>query len=460
MGPAVIPVQRLTIADAGRLLRKRELSSLDLTRACLDRIASLEPVLNAFITVTADHALAAAEQADLQLAAGVDRGPLHGIPVAVKDLCATAGVRTTAGSKVLEDWVPDFDATVVTKLREAGAVSLGKLNLHEFAYGTTSANVFYGPVHNPWALDCHPGGSSGGSGAAVAAGECFGAIGSDTGGSIRIPAALCGTVGLMPTYGLVSRAGVTPLSWSLDHLGPLARTVEDAALFLNAIAGHDPADPASAEVPGFDATAELGRDIAGLRIGVARSQFRQVEPEVRDSVDEAISVLERLGAHVSDVDLPMLDAGLRLTVLMAEASAYHAEWLRERPQDYSDQVRTLLQWGLTIPAHEYLNDLRLRRQFTNEVRAAMQSVDVIAMPTCPAVTCPIADGESDYRYAALTGPWDFTGQPVISVPCGFGARGLPVGLSLAGRPFEEALLCRTAHAYEQATPWHKRHPEI
>lgn len=452
---------RLTIAEAGRLLRAKEVRSAELTEACLARIEEVEPSLNAFITRTPELALAAAREADAELAAGLDRGPLHGIPVAVKDLCATRGVRTTAGSAILADWVPDHDAMVVTRLREGGAVPLGKLNLHEFAYGVTSNNPHYGPVHNPWNLGCHPGGSSGGSGAAVAAGECFAAIGTDTGGSIRIPAALCGIVGLMPTYGLVSRAGVTPLSWSLDHVGPLARTVEDAALFLNEIAGFDPADPGSAHSAGFDATAELGRDIKGLRIGVPRSQSATVEPGVGVAFETALGLLRHLGALVVDVEIPLLDAGLRVNVLQAEAAAYHAGWLRECPEKYGADVRALLLWGTTLTAVDYINDLRVRREFTTQVRQAMEGVDVIAMPTCPAVACPIeATGDGAYRYGALTGPWDHTGQPVISVPCGFGEGGLPVGLSFAGRPFEEALLCRVAHAYEQATPWHTQYPPI
>lgn len=451
----------LTMSEAGALLRTRETTSVALTEACLSRIDALEPRINAFITLTADSALEHARQADRELRSGSDRGPLHGIPVAVKDLCATKGIRTTAGSRVLGDWVPDEDATVVTKLREAGAILLGKLNLHEFAYGVTSNNAFYGAVHNPWNLDCHPGGSSGGSGAAVAARMCFAAIGSDTGGSIRIPAALCGTVGLMPTYGLVSRAGVVPLSWSLDHVGPLARTVEDAALFLNAIQGYDPADPASSGHKAIDATAELAGGVEGLQIGVARSQFRHVEPGVGEAVEEALALLRSLGAVVEDVAIPMLDEGLNLSILGAEAAAFHAQWLRERPEDYSDEVRALLMRGLATPAHTYINDLRLRREFAGQVREAMRRFDAIAVPTCPAVACPIEDTrDGAYRYAALTGPWDHTGQPVISVPCGFGPGGLPAGISLAGRPFEEARICRIAHAYEQATEWHTLAPPV
>lgn len=452
-------VATMTIAEAGRLLRAKQLTSRELTEASIARAEALEPTLNAFITRTFEQALAAADTADADLAHGRDRGPLHGIPIAIKDLCATKGVRTTAGSNVLADWIPDFDATVVTKLREGGAVSLGKLNLHEFAYGVTSANHWYGPVHNPWDTGRHPGGSSGGTGAAVASGEIFAGIGTDTGGSIRIPAALCGVVGLMPTYGLVSRAGVTPLSWSLDHVGPLARTVEDAALFLNAIAGHDPSDPGSVRRDGFDATAQLGRfDLRGVRVGVARSQFERVQPDVVAAVNAALGVLQGLGATVTDVAIPMLDAGLRLSILGPEAAAFHAEWLRTVPEKYSDEVRVLLLAGTATLAADYINAQRLRREFTDQVRNVMRSVDVIAMPTCPAVADEI--GARSYQYAALTAPWDFTGQPVISVPCGFGAADMPVGLSLAGRPFEEALICRVAQAYEQATSWHNQHPKV
>ncbi len=450
----------MTIADAGRLLRARETTSVALTEAAIARMDATEPHLNAFITPTPELALAAAAQADKDLAAGNDRGPLHGIPIAIKDLCATKGVRTTAGSKVLGDWVPDFDATVVTKLHEAGAVSLGKLNLHEFAFGTTSLNEHYGPVHNPWDLSRHPGGSSGGSGAAVAAGVVFGAIGSDTGGSIRIPAALCGTAGLMPTYGVVSRAGVAPLSWSLDHIGPLTRTVEDSALFLKAIAGYDAGDPGSLETPaGWDPASSLGKSLRGIRIGVARSQFERVQPEVAERVNEALAVLLRLGASVTDVQIPMLDEGFRLPIISAEAASYHARWLQECPEKYSDSVRRAILSGFGVSAVEYLDALRVRREFTEEVRMVMEGVDVVAMPTCPAVAEEI-ETEHEYYMAVLTSPWDHTGQPAISVSCGFGTGHMPVGISFAGRPFEEATICQVAHAYEQEAGWWKQHPEI
>ncbi|GBD23927.1 Putative amidase AmiD [bacterium HR29] len=451
MAERLTDLTRLTIAEAGRRLRAGEVTSAELTEACLSQIDAVEPVLNAFITVLADQALADARRADEELRAGRDRGPLHGIPVAVKDLCQTKGVRTTAGSDILRDWLPEEDATVVRRLRDGGAVLLGKLNLHEFAYGVTSANRWYGPVANPWDTQRHPGGSSGGSGAAVAAFECFMAVGTDTGGSVRIPAALCGVVGLMPTYGLVSRAGVVPLAWSLDHVGPLARTVEDAALALNVMAGYDPADPTSADVPEFDAAAELGRPIDGVRIGVAWEQFERVTPDVRRACEEAVRTVAGLGARVTEVTLPYFAEMATTRVLVAEAAAYHVRWLREMPERYSDDLRALFLRGLAVTAVEYLADLRLRRHFTERIRELMREVDVIMLPTCPMVACRFEEIDATvYRYASLTSPWDHTGQPVISVPCGFGDSGMPVGISFAGRPFEEALLCRVAHAYEQA----------
>ncbi len=441
----------LSIAEAAQLLRRKEVRAVELTEACLQRIDALEPRLNAFITVTADAALEDARRADEELARGVGRGPLHGIPVAVKDLCQTKGVRTTAGSDILRDWVPDEDAGVVQRLREGGAVLLGKLNLHEFAYGVTSNNRWFGAVCNPWDLERIPGGSSGGSGAAVAAGECFMGVGTDTGGSIRIPAALCGVVGLMPTYGLVSRAGVVPLAWSLDHVGPLARTVQDAALALNAMAGFDAADPTSVDVPGFDATAQLGRSVRGLRIGVLEDAFAQADADVRSACEGALDVLKGLGLELRPVELPYFREMASTRVLVAEAATYHARWLAEMPDRYSDDLRALFLRGLAVTAVEYLADLRLRRRFTEAVRACFRDVDAIVLPTCPSVACRIAEIDATvYRYASLTSPWDHTGQPVISVPCGLGRDGLPVGISFAGKPFEEAELCAIAHAYEQA----------
>ncbi len=454
-------LNELTLTEAAQRIRDGESTSRELTEACLARIEAVEPKLNAFITLMAEQAREAADQADRDLAAGNNRGPLHGVPVAVKDLCETKGIRTTAGSKILEDWIPDRDATVVRSLQDGGAIILGKLNLHEFAFGVTSDNHWYGSVHNPWDLERHPGGSSGGSGAAVAASMVFGAIGTDTGGSIRIPAAVCGTVGLMPTYGLVSRVGVVPLSWSLDHVGPLTRTVEDAALFLNVLQGYDDEDATSLDPATFDAAEEIGEPVAGMKVGVVRSQFAHLEPGVEAAVEGAIETLRGLGVEVTDVAMPMMDAGLRLNVLGPEAVAFHADWLRERPQDYSDSVRGSLLNGLMVPGYEYVNDLRRRTEFTAEVEAAMEGLDALLTPTCPAVASKIEESrDGAFRFAALTSPWDHTGQPVLSVPCGFDEQGLPVGMSLSGRPLSEAMLCRLGDAYEKATEWHWRSPEI
>lgn len=451
----------LSIAEAGRQLRNGQLTSTQLTQAVLAQATRLEPQLNAYITRLNESALQDAARADADFAAGIDRGPLQGIPIGVKDLCQTKGVRTTAGSKVLGEWIPEADATVVRKQREGGAVITGKLNMHEFAYGVTSANFHYGPVRNPWDTSRHPGGSSGGSGAGVAAGFFAGAIGTDTGGSIRIPAAVCGTVGLMPTYGLVSRAGVVALSWSLDHVGPLTRTVEDSALFLNAIAGYDPADPGSARSEGFDATRELGKPVAGMRIGIVRDQFEGITPGVATAVETAIALLRELGVTVVDVALPEIEQVRWLPVLSVEAAALHQEWLQQQPENYSDEVRARILYGFASSGADYVNALRLRREFTDSVRDAMSGLDALLAPTCPEVANPIAEIEnSALQFARLTAPWNHTGQPVISVPCGFGEHGMPAGLSLIGRPFEEASLCRIAHAYEQAAGWHNQRPPL
>ncbi|MGK2964119.1 MAG: amidase [Tepidiformaceae bacterium] len=450
----------LTIAEAGRQLRSGAVKSTALTEACLARIADVEPELNAFITVAAGEALEAAAQADAAFAAGRDAGPLQGIPVGVKDLCMTAGMRTTAGSAILEDWLPETDATVVGKLKEGGAVILGKLNMHEFAYGTTSSASHFGAVRNPLDLARHPGGSSGGSGAAVAAGECFAAIGTDTGGSIRIPAAMCGVVGLMPTYGLVSRAGVLPLAWSLDHVGPLTRTAEDAALFLGVIAGYDAADPGSA--PGAAFAGRVGdTGVRGLRVGVVAAQREAAETGVRRAFDDAVAVIRELGAEVGEVDIPALREPWGGSIIAAEAAAYHLEWLQTVPEKYTAEVRARLMAGLTIPAVDYVNDLRLRREFTAEVREAMRDFDVLVAPTCPRVSCPLDEiGATGFIYSSLTAAWDHTGQPVIAVPCGPAEDGLPASISFIGRPFGEATICGAAHAFERATPWQSQRPAL
>ena len=461
------PPHLLSIREAGAELRAGRLTASALTEATLARVEETESQLNAYITVTAEHARTQAQAADHELAAGRDRGPLHGIPVALKDLIDTAGIATTGGSGFLRERVPDHDAAVVTRLAEAGAVLPGKLNLHEFAFGTTSANPHYGPVHNPWDTTRSPGGSSGGSAAAVAVGSAMAALGSDTGGSIRIPAALCGVVGLMGTYGRVSRRGVLPLSWSLDHVGPLARSVEDAALVLNAIAGHDPADPGSADEPVPDATAELGRDLRGLVVGLPRDPlWLDVEQPVRDACERAVEELRALGTEVREVELPLLAEMRRMErgrfhrALLSEAGAYHARWLREHPEGYGEDVRATLEIVSLVPATTYINAQRMRRLAIEESHALLTEVDVLVSPTTEHTAPTIADGDPTARLVRLTAPYDVTGIPAISVPCGFDADGLPIGLMIGARHFDEVTLCRVAHAYEQATEWHGRRPPL
>ena len=443
----------LTIVEAGAALRDGSLTAAGLTESVLARIAETEPRLNAYITVTGDLAREQAAEADAALRDGRDLGPLHGIPVALKDLVDTAGIATTGGSGFLRERVPEADATVYRKLQEAGAVMPGKLNLHEFAFGTTSRNPHFGPVRNPWDEERSPGGSSGGSGASVAVGSSLAALGSDTGGSIRIPASLCGVVGLMGTYGRVSRTGVLPLSWTLDHVGPLAKTVEDAALVLNAIAGHDPADPGSAERPVDDATAKLGEEIAGLRIGLPREMLWDgLDDEVAEACTAAIDVLRGLGAVVEEVDLPLQTGRGRGLTIIAEAAAYHEKWLRERRDEYGD-ILPRIEAGLTVSAVDYINDQRLRRKFIEETRAVLERVDVLVSPTCSRTAPLIEDGDPTAELARLTAPYDVTGIPAISVPCGFDGKGLPIGLMIGGRHWDEATVCQVAGAYEGAVGW-------
>ena len=447
----------LTIREAGASLREGTLTATALTESVLARVEATEPALNAYITVTADHARKTAAAVDAELQAGRDRGPLHGIPFALKDLYDTAGILTTGGSSFLRKRVPDEDAAVVAKLNDAGIVLTGKLGLHEFAFGTSSLNPHYGDVHNPWDTGRITGGSSGGSGAAIAAGSCLGTLGTDTGGSIRIPASLCGVVGLMPTYGRVSRSGVLPLSWTLDHVGPLAKTVEDAALILNAIAAHDPDDPGSADVPVDDYTSELGRDLQGIRVGVPRDPFwLECSDDVAAACEAALETLRELGATLSEVELPLEASAGRLSIIWTEAAAYHHERMRESPEGFGDDVRMALEGGLAIPATSYINDQRLRRKLIEEVSAVLKTVDVLASPTTPATAPPLSAGDPQRTLARYTFRYDVTGIPAISLPCGFDAEGLPIGLMIGARHFDEVTMCRVAYAYEQATDWHTR----
>ena len=466
-----LDLQGLTIARAGRALRARELSPLELTEHYLRRIERLNPHLNAYITVTAERARADARRATEELVAGKLRGPLHGIPVALKDLYETAGIRTTGGAKIHADHVPAHDCPVAARLRDAGTVLLGKLNTHEYAYGVTTNNPHFGPTRNPWNPDHIPGGSSGGSGAAIAAGLATATTGTDTGGSIRMPASVCGVVGLKPTYGRVSKAGVLPLSYLFDHAGPITRTVEDAALILNAIAGYDPSDATTVRTPVADYTADLGLGLRGLRVGIPRAYFfARLEDEVASAVELAIAELRKLGADVRDVEIPGVEAGVGATfgLVLAEAQLIHARSLRTRRADFGADVLALLS-SPTPDALSLMAGLRARDALTAAMRCTLESVDLLVTPATP--ICAARIGQETVRYGGveepvlnamirLTAPFNATGLPALSLPCGFTRAGLPVGLQLAGRPFDEATVLRAGHAYEQATGWHERRAPV
>ncbi len=454
----------LSVAEAGRLIRRRELSPVELTQACLERIERREGRINAFITVMGEEAMSVARGAESEIAGGSYRGPLHGIPVALKDIFGLAGARMTAGSRILAENVATEDSEATARLKAAGAVFLGKLNLHEFAFGATGVNPHFGPARNPWDTERITGGSSSGSGAAVAGGECPAALGTDTGGSIRIPASLCGIVGLKPTYGRVSKRGVLPLSWSLDHIGPMTRTVEDAAIVLQSIAGHDAGDGSSVEEPVPDYNAALNGGLRALRVGVPREFFfENVDPEVEKSVRSAIGVLGDLGAIVTEVEAPLIAEipGALTAMMLPEALSYHRKWMAERPDDYGDDVRYRLELGSGYLAVHYVQAQRLRGIAVEAWRQDVFSkVDLIATPTTPVTARPISGGDLQVTFSLIrfTNPFNFLGVPAISLPCGFSAEGLPIGLQLAGRWWDDGTVLRAAQVYEQATEWHERRP--
>jgi aspartyl-tRNA(Asn)/glutamyl-tRNA(Gln) amidotransferase subunit A len=453
-----------TIAEIAAQYRSRALSPVELTRALLGRIERLDPTLHAFVTVTAERALAEARAAEAALARGEAASPLLGIPLAYKDIYATRGIRTTAGSALLADWVPEDDATCVARLQKAGGVMLGKLTTHEFAFGIQFPGHRFQPAKNPWNLEHMPGGSSSGSGAALAAGLVHGALGSDTGGSIRGPAAFCNIVGLKPTYGRVSRAGVITLSWTLDHTGPMARTVEDCALLLKALAGHDPADPASSREAVADPLAALRQGVRGLRVGVPRAYFFDgVDAEVEKALEQALTTLRGLGATVTDVEIPSIGASWAfLAILMAEAFAYHERDLRTHPERYGDVLRERLLAGGLILGSEYVQAQRLRSRLQAEMLDVLGRVDVLATPTTPKPAPTFAavwDPSFGFPKSNMA-PFNMTGLPALALPCGVSSEGLPLSLQIAGRPFDEATVLRVGHAYEQATEWHRRRPRI
>ena len=460
-----------TIAELAPQIKDGSLSPVELTTALLERIDRLNPRLRAVLTPMHDQAMEAARTAEAGVREGRYRGPLHGIPIGLKDLIHVDGTPTTAGSEVLRNHLADHDATVTRKLKDAGAVIIGKLAMHEFAYGPTGINEHYGTPANPWRAGHIPGGSSSGSGVAVAAGLCCGALGTDTGGSIRIPSALCGIVGLKPTYGRVSRSGVLALAWSLDHVGPMTRCVEDAALMLNVLAGHDAKDPGSSleDVPDFSVGLKDG--IHGLRVGVARDDFFvNVDPQVVRATEAAVEMLRRQGAEVVEVPAPLVRKAVIITsvIMSAEAATYHTVLLRNHWSEYGAQVRARLLPGFGVPAEAYLNAQRARHAVTAELRAVLNQVDVLVYPSEPVVaplveaTTVTVGSHTEPVAAAMTRlnrAGNMSGFPAATVPCGF-VDGLPVGLQILGRPWEESTVLRVAYAYEQATAWHTRRPPL
>ena len=453
-----------TIRDIGARLRRRAISPVELTRAHLERVEQLDPKLHAFVTVTADRALADAKAAETALARGDISSPLLGIPIGYKDIYATRGILTTGGSALLKDWIPDEESTCGVRLQRAGTVMLGKLITHEFAFGIQFPGHRFQAARNPWDLQRMPGGSSSGSGAALAAGIGYGALGSDTGGSIRGPASLCGIAGLKPTYGRCSRAGVLTLSWTLDHTGPMARTVEDCAYLLQALAGYDAADPASSREPVPDYVAPLGRGVRGLRVGVPREYFFEgVDAEVEKGFEQALATERQLGASVEAGQIPSIQsAGAFMAIMLTEAFAYHERDLREHPELFGEMLRERLLAGSLITGSEYVQAQRIRTRLSAEMNAVLRRVDVLATPTSPK-PAPTFTQVFDPEYGfprGNTGPFNMTGLPSLAVPCGFTAAGLPISLQITGRAFDETTVLRVGHTYEQATDWHTRHPAL
>ena len=459
------------IAEVGRRLRAGTLTIPALTAMLLARIERLNPALNCYITVLRAPALAQAEALQRMLDGGTDLGPLHGIPVAIKDNIATAGIRTTIGSRLYADWIPETDATVVARLKAAGAIILGKLNLYEFAFGGVHED--YGDVRNPWDRERACGASSSGSGAAVAAGLAYATLGTDTGGSIRLPAAACGVVGLKATYGLISRAGVAPAGYSLDHVGPLTRTVADSALLLAALAGPDEADPAGIRGP-TPGLGELPADVTGLRLGVpCRQESELLDPEMAEAMEQSIAALEAAGAVLVPVALPehLLSRTVMWAIAAAELADQHRETMRTRPQDYSPVVRGLIRQGAFMPATEYVHAHRLRSKLIGQYRQVMQTVDALVTPVVPFPAWQIGaeeveiDGRTEALMPALTRycpPANITGQPAIAVPNGFSATGLPLSVQFVGKWHDEARLLGLAQVHEALVrpPGAARHPDL
>jgi aspartyl-tRNA(Asn)/glutamyl-tRNA(Gln) amidotransferase subunit A len=462
----------MSLTAVARAIADKQISSREVTQSCLDRIARWQPRLNAFMAIEAEEALKAADAADAALAGGARRGVLHGVPLAHKDMYYEAGKVVTCGSRIRRDFVATTTATALQRLKDAGTIRLGSLQMAEFAYGPTGHNSHYGPVRNPFSLDRITGGSSSGSGSAVAARLTFAALGSDTGGSVRMPAHFCGVTGLKTTVGRISRAGAMPLSQSLDTVGPLARTAEDCAVLLGLMAGADPADPTAISGPVPDYAAATRQDIRGLSIGVPSAFYvEDLDAEVASILEATIAVFKREGANVVQVELPdqrQLSGAAQL-VLAVEAAAFHKRWMIERAQDYGPQVLMRLQNGLAIPGVTYLEAMRWRGQALAAHLAAVANVDAVIAPVSPVAAPTIAESDVGnspdaeaviQRLTRFTRPINYLGLPALSIPCGFSSIGLPVGMQLVGRSFEEATLLRLGAAFQRATDFHERMPKL
>ena len=457
----------LTVAEAAGLLREKKISPVEYATALIDRIERHDDKLDAFLRFTPELALEDARRAESEIARGAWRGPFHGVPYGLKDIVDYAGLPTTAHSKILQNNVAASDAVVTQKLRGAGAVFMGKLSTHEFAIGGPSFDLPWPPARNPWNREHFCGGSSSGAGAAVCAGFLPAAIGTDTGGSVRNPASMCGIAGIKPTYGLVSRRGVFPLSFSLDHVGPLTRTVHDNALMLDLIAGHDALDPGSSTHAAGSAAAQIGRGVEGLRVGVIRHFYTrdmEADPEMVAGIDAAVKKLSDLGAQVREIETAPLAEYLAVnrTIMTSEAYAIHENWMRARPQDYGALARERIMAGAFVRAADYVNATRLRRKMTDAFHALFADIDVAVTSSSMDPACRIDDPKAvEFTYARQSrAPFNVTGGPALSVPVGFSAAGLPLAMQIVGKPYSEALVYRVAHAYEQATKWVERHPDL
>jgi aspartyl-tRNA(Asn)/glutamyl-tRNA(Gln) amidotransferase subunit A len=472
--PSTSDITELSISEASQLVRTKKVSPVELTNACLSRIDRLNAKLNAFITVMSDSAQAEARRAEAEIQSGNWKGPLHGIPIALKDVVDTAGVTTTAGSGIFKNRIPTEDAEIVRRLKTAGAVVLGKLNLHECAFGGSSAVSYFGPVHNPWNVEYTPGGSSGGSAAAVASRLCYAAIGTDTGGSIRQPAAYCGVVGLKPSYGSVSTSGVIPLSWSMDHVGPITRDVLDAALMLKVIAGYDSKDVTSVDLPVPDYSETLDASASRLRIGIPRAYFYdELHADIQARMETGLSVLKKITASQEEIPPLATDATYSSwmtpysAIRSAESYSYHKEYIDKTPELYQPLTLKRLRLGADVTAATYIYSRRQLDHVRRSIAQAFGKTDVLITPTArvpPLMIDDLTDLETarakELTMLHNTQPLNFLGLPTISVPCGFTGEGLPIGMQITGRFGDEATVLRLAHAYEQATEWHKRKPKL